>query len=110
MNLPFVPDYDGNDYKVAELREAISMLEDELSTRDRPETFSGLEDFRTSSSNPDARFPEDFQRYIVNGLRAYDEAAVEITGLSHMAGGRIVVRYDSIDESNLSFVTRHPGK
>jgi hypothetical protein len=106
MNNPLVPYFDGNDFTVDELREAISLLQDELDGRDKPTT--DLSDFRVSSSDPDARFPEDFQRRVMDALHAYDPWAREVVSLSrvHMGGKWLVVRYDREFMSNLSFVMK----
>jgi hypothetical protein len=110
MNSPLVPNYDGNDYKVAELRQAISDLQDELDGRDPApnQEFLGLEDFQVTTADPDARFPRDFMQKVVTALHAYDPWAHEIISLSRTClGGRwIIVRYDREGYSNLSFVMK----
>lgn len=108
----FIPSYDGNDYTVDELRAGISYLQDELDNRDSPpgQFFLGLEDFQVSSSDPDARYPQEFQKAVVDALHAYDPWAREIISLAHCRGNELIVRYEREFVSNLSFIMKDPRK
>jgi hypothetical protein len=109
MNSPFLPTYDGNDYTVAELRNAISDLQDELDGRDPApnQMFLGLEHFQVTTADPDARFPEPYMEAIVKALHAYDPWAHEIIAL-RSSRSELIVRYDREGESNLSFIMKKP--
>jgi hypothetical protein len=110
MNLPLVPNFDGDNFEPAELREAISELELALDNKDPEpaELMLGLEHFQTNSRDPDARFPEAFQKAVVDALHAYDPWARAIVSLRN-SSRELIVRYDREFDSNLSFIMKTPA-